>query len=179
MKFQPPVRIEDANEWAKFREAYMCHLERLRGTLPAHVLELAYLEGIEDGLIVEVSHNRTEHRLKLVLRCGYIQIGYYDLVLLYEDVQISLEHERVLAQLARRTPADCSGYVPEVYRFELDVTEDGRIEHRIQFHVYPEQAYLSDWFAIRCRTLRWEKISRPSHIIPALLDRFPDGPSTE
>jgi hypothetical protein len=42
MKFQPPVRIEDANEWAKFREAYMCRLERLRGTLPAHVLELAY-----------------------------------------------------------------------------------------------------------------------------------------
>jgi hypothetical protein len=34
---------------------------------------------------------RTEQRLKLVLRCGYIQIGYYDLVLLYEDVEISLE----------------------------------------------------------------------------------------
>ncbi len=179
MKFQPPVESEDPNEWANFRDAYLRHLDQLSGILPDHVLELAYLEGIEDGLIVEVSHNRTERRLKLVLRCGYIQMGYYDLVLIYEDAEISLEHERVLAQLARRTPADCSGYVPELYRFELDVTEDGRIEHRIQFHVDPEQSYLSDWFAIRCRTLRWEKISRPSRIIPALLDRFLDSPHVE
>jgi hypothetical protein len=179
MKFQPPVGSEDVNEWAKFREAYMRHLEQLRGTLPAHVWELAHLEGIEDGLIVEVSHNRAERRLKIILRCGYIQMGYYDLVLIYEDAEISLEHERVLAQLARRTPADGSGYVPELYRFELDVTEDGRIEHRIQFHVDPEPSYLSDWFAIRCRSLHWEKISRPSHIIPALLERFPGGPHGE
>lgn len=179
MKFQPPVGSEDPVEWANFRDAYLHHLNQLRGILPDHVLRLAYLEGIEDGLIVEVSHNRTKRMLRLVLRCGYIQMGYYDLVLIYEDAEISLEHERVLAQLARRTPVDCSGYVPEVFRFELDVTEDGRIEHRIQFHVYPEQSYLSNWFSIRCRTLRWYKISRPHRIIPALLDRFPEGPSIE
>jgi hypothetical protein len=179
MKFRPPVDSKDSDEWMHFQEAYRRHLDQLKGALPPHVWELAHLEGIEDGLIVEVSHNRVEHTLKLILRCGDLQKGYYDLLLIYEDADISLEHEHILAQLARRTPADVSGYVPELYRFELDVTEDGRIEHRLQFHVYPKHSYLGDWFAVRCRSLYWEKVNRPSRIIPALLDRFPNGPSAE
>ena len=56
------------------------------------------------------------------------------------------------------------------------MTPDGRIEHRLQFHV----SHGPDvWFAVRAGALRYEVVLRPGRELPALTDRFPDGPVTD
>ena len=108
--FAAPMRFftldwfRDADDYDVFLpvfERYRRHLEAMRGVLPPEVLELAVLPGVDDGLIVEVHHVRSQGMLLLILRCGDLQMGYYDLVLTYEGAEITLEHEWALARLAR------------------------------------------------------------------------------
>src|SRR5207248_7275733 len=103
MKFQLPSWDDSPRTWATFHKAYSQHLEGLRGILPARVLELARLPGVDDGLIVQVSHDRAGCVLRLTLRCGDLQMGYYDLALTYEGAEITPKHEWELARLARST----------------------------------------------------------------------------
>ena len=161
----------DGARLASEGERYARHLQSLRGVLPANVLALAKLHGIDDGLIVQVRHDREHRRLTLILRCGYIQMGYYDLVLTYEDAVISPQDEWTLAHIARAVTAN---NWPEfdIMNHEVDSAEGGGIEHRILFHP-------GVWFAICCRALHWKRISRSGQRPPRLPDRFPGGPTTE
>lgn len=172
MKFTTPFYDDAPQVWAAFRQNLADHHERMRGVLPPHVLALAELRGVDDGLIVEARHDRVGRVLSLTLRCGDNQMGYYDLTLTYEDADIAPPDEGLLAHIARNT-IDQYHHESDVVRQELDVTEDGRIEHRLEFHVYREDDV---WFAIRCRQLQWEKVPRPDRDLPLLPDRFPDGP---
>lgn len=174
MKFKTPSSDDGVEVWKAFQQACARHLDEMRGVLPDHVLELATLQGVDDGLIVEVRHDKIERVLHLTLRCGDLQMGYYDLILTYKDADISPKHEKLLAKFARTT-IDPGHYDAEICRFEVDLTEDGRIEHRIEFYVEGPD----DWIAIRCRSLYWEKVSRPNRELPVLLDRFPGGPISE
>lgn len=153
---------------AAFRR-YRHYLEGLQSVLPAHVLTLAQLPGVDDGLVVEVQHDRRQHILVLTLRCGDLQMGYYDLILRYEDADISSQDERTLAHIARTTKDD-SRHESDLYSHEVDKTADGRIEHRLLFHP-------GVWFAIRCYALCWDKVDRPNRELPRLEDRFPGGPA--
>lgn len=54
---------------------YTQHLERLKGVLPDELIELAQLPGVDDGLLVEAHHVRSQETLLLVLRCGDLQMG--------------------------------------------------------------------------------------------------------
>jgi hypothetical protein len=148
---------------------YNRYLEAMQGLLPDEVLTLAKLPGVDDGLVVEVQHDHAQHVLKLILRCGHLQMGYYDLVLRYEEAEMSLQDEETLARIARTTKDD-SQHESDLYFHEVDRMEDGRIEHRLLFHP-------GVWFAIRCRALHWERVPRPNQKLPPLRDRFPGGPT--
>ena len=168
MKFKTPSWDDSAEAWAEFFRASSQHLEGLRDALPARVLELARLPGIDDGLIVETVHDRAERVLRLTLLCGDLQMGYYDLKLIYEDADITPEHAQRLARLAHDTPSE---HGPEVSRHEVDVTKNGQIEHRIEFHDKEPDS----WFAIRCSALTWETARRPDRGILTPFARFSGG----
>lgn len=175
MKFQSPSWDDSREVWAAFRQDCSRHLEEMRGVLPDCVLDLAELQGVDDGLIVEIHHDQVDRVIRLTLRCGDLHMGYYDLNLTYEDAQIVPEHEILLARLARST-IDQSDHDADLCRHEVDVTAEGGLEHRLEFHV---DAQPNVWIAIRCRMLWWEAVSRPNRDLPMLANRFPNGPETE
>ena len=149
---------------------YSRHLEEMEGNLPADLLALARQPGVDDGLVVLARHDRARRVLTLTLRCGYAQMGYYDLALRYEGADISPEHERTLVWIARTTRSD-RRHEADVAYHELDRAEDGRIEHRLLFHG-------GLWFAVRCEALRWARLPRRDRRLPRRCDRFPGGPVT-
>jgi len=51
---------------------------------------------------------------------------------------------------------------------EVDIVENGLIEHRFLFHP-------GHWFAVQCPSLEWERIERPDRTLPPMPDRFPGG----
>ena len=128
---------------------------------------------MDDGLLVQVSHDQAGCVLRLTLRCGHLQMGDYELALTYEGAEITLKHEWELARLARSTVD--AWHAPDLRRHEVDVIDDGKIEHRLEFHDNEPD----NWFAIRCGAMKWEIVSRPDRELPALPDRFLGGPATE
>lgn len=158
---------ETEEDYRSILDDYTRHLEAIRGVLSDDLLALANLTGVEDGLIIEARHDREQRRFTLTLRCGDLRMGYYDLVLTYKEAEITQPDEWILARIARRT----TDFGDEIASHELDVTPDGRIEHRLLFHP-------GRWFAIRCRTLQWEKVNQSNRELPFLPDRFPGGPVT-
>lgn len=149
---------------------YARHLEEMRVVLSADVLALARLPGVDDALIVKVRHDRARRVLSLTLRAGYIGIGYYDLILTYQGAEITSEDEQMLALVARTT-LHAWRHESDLAFHELDMTEDGRIEHSLLFH--PGRA-----FTIRCQTLVWVRLPRRDRNFPRRFDRFPGGPVT-
>jgi hypothetical protein len=148
---------EDLNDKAvrAIFERYARHLKRLKGFLSNHVLELAILEGIDDGLVVSVKQDMRKRTLTLTLRCGNLQIGYYDLRLKYRGVEVSDGDMRLIRHLQRvsRYRWECLTY------HELDKTKDGLIEHRFQFYGSSNAVPFQE-FSIRCQSLHWETIPR-------------------
>ena len=156
---------KDEAQYSEAFDSYLQHLEVMKGVLPASVIELANLPGVDDGLIAEVRHDRLRRRLTLVLRCGHLQMGYYDLVLNYEGAEISKSDEWKLACLAKISQGDRA---PDIAYHEVDSSGSG-VEHRILFHG-------GGWFAIRCQELSWAKIEVPDRVLPTISKRFPGGP---
>ncbi len=150
-------------------EQYQQHLANLHGILPDHVLALDRLQGIEDGLLVAVKHDRDQKKIALILRCGDLPMGYYDLILRYEGADISPEHERALARIARTT-INAGYHESDLASTEIDKTEDGRIAHRFAFHP-------GCWFEIRCSELTWRTVPQPNRNLPDIKDRFPGYPT--
>jgi hypothetical protein len=184
MKFYPPslpdentraMRIAYQKEWADYVQAHIRHIETLRGFLPAAVIDLAELRGVEDGLLVLVTSNRAEGVLTLTLRCGDLVMGYYDLVLQYKDAEMTPADERALAHLARST-VSCGDFDADLSRHEVDTTAEGKIEHRLEFHSHSQPDIE---VAIQCSALQWGKVNRPSRDLPEQPDRFPGGPVTD
>lgn len=169
MKFQSPSWDDSPEVWAAFRQAHERHLEKIRGVLPEHVLELATLPGLEDGLIVEYCYDKKKRLLHLVLLCGDLQMGYYDLIITYQGAEITPEHEKTLTHLAQSIDEHIC-----LHRFEVDITEDNQIEHRLEFFTSDGKV----WFAIRCEGLSWETVERPKQEFSPRPSRFyPDRTS--
>lgn len=153
-------------------QRYRQHIEEaMKGHFLRDIIALTKLPGVDDGLIVKVTHNWNERKLKIVMRCGDNPMGYYDLILMYEDAEISPADEWTLAQIARSTKSQ-RRHESDLAWHELNKTEDGRIEHGFLFH--PGLT-----FTVTCRRLRWDKISRQNRKLPGFADRFPDGPTVQ
>jgi hypothetical protein len=155
---------------AAAHEQYRQRLRDLHGVLPDHVIALADLQGVGDGLLVRVDHRRDCRTLILTLRCGHLQMGYYDLVLEYSDASITTEHDQILAWIARTTKG-CWRHECDIAYHEVDLADDGLIEHRLLFHY-------GLWFAVTCRSLAWETLPRSQREFARCRDRYPGGPST-
>jgi len=142
---------------------YHRYIESLQSVLPSHLIALTQLAGTDDGLIVKAHHDRDAKLLEITLRCGDLQMGYYDLVLLYEDAEISPQHEQKLAHIARTTKSD-GEHESDLWVHEVDIAESGRFIHRLFFHQV--------WFEISCRDLQWEKSERPNRNLPRIRKRY-------
>jgi hypothetical protein len=162
MKIPKPTDPEDESAWRAFLRACERHHESLRGRVPEHALALLKLKGIDDGLLVEADYNRAERTLKVVLRCGHLQMGYYDLVLQFHDAELSPRNRRVLRLIADTTQS-CGVYEFDLYRFELDLASDGALILRMEFwgFHFPDM-----WVEIRCRTFEWHTEPRPNRELP-------------
>jgi len=180
MKYFTPEACDTFDEIEPFRqvnEAYRRNVTGLRGILSEKVLELAEPSGMENALVVYVAHDRTRRRLRLVLRCGDRQMGYYNLVLTYKDAWLRPEHDSVLAMIARTTKTQRTFECDLAYQ-EVDVSEDGSIVHSLIFYgrAYPESASASwPWFSIRCNELKWSREPKRTRRLPPSEDRYSAG----
>lgn len=89
--------IEDKDNavYKKYQE----HLALLLPHWPPDVQRLADCINLHDGLIREFSWNTDEATLHLRLRCGDLQVGYFDLDLHYSGVIFSLSELESMAAL--------------------------------------------------------------------------------
>lgn len=102
--------------------AYRRHLTGISERLPAPVLALA-LSDLHDARILNVTHDVGTRVLTLRLRIGFRRIGYADLHLRYDGVDLAaIEGDPAALLNDPRT---------EVIYHELDVRDDGRFEHRL------------------------------------------------
>ena len=107
---------------------YRAHLVPLLRQWPTPVRMLANSISLHDGLIRKFTWDTQEAALFLRLRCGDLQVGYFDLDLHYSGVVHSpLDRAWLLALSANKTSSALCD--------ELD-EEDGRFVHRILFISY-------------------------------------------
>ena len=183
LKFFPPEVYESFSDHASYKKVhdeYLAYLEGLSGILPQRVLDLAKVSGTHDGLVVRVDHDRDENVVKLVLRCGHIQMGYYNLVLTYKGATILPDDDATLAKIARATLTRRM-FRNDLCMHELDRTAEGEIEHRFMFHnIWPPPESPAQYvcFTIRCRELTWRCEPKRTRRLPPLKDRYPGGPGT-
>ena len=102
--------------------AYRRYLTGISAGLEAAVLALA-LSDLHDARFLTVAHDFQARRLTLRLRIGFRRIGYADLHLRYEGVEVSAIDGDPDALLADRQT--------EVIYHEVAVRDDGRYEHRL------------------------------------------------
>ena len=143
--------------------AYERRLNELKGRLPDNLMAIAPAWHVDDALVSRVCFDKANGWLLLTLRCGNIPDGYFDLTLRYEGVDISEDHLRVLSDIACNT--SCTQFDNDAYVHELDLLDNGRVEHRFLF--YPGM-----WFAIRCDRMSWERTERRNRTLPRFKHRF-------
>lgn len=108
------------------QDAYQRHVETLLPKLPAVVQQLAKNINLHDGLIRRVHHDRSAGTLKVALRGGDLQVGYFDIDLEYADLTMGSADVLRLRELACNPEA-------EVLYDEIDISPDGAYVHRILF----------------------------------------------
>jgi hypothetical protein len=101
--------------------AYQCHLQTLN--LPPSVQDLSSLNP-HDAHILDVQHEPSVHVLRLRLRCGDLQVGYFDALLIFSGVIIQSDHLARLIEAKR--PAKF-----EILYDEVDRSRADRFEYRL------------------------------------------------
>ena len=184
MKFFTPERIDEIVDPWTFKELqceYLRYLHSLGNKIPDHIYSLVELEAVQDGLIVRARRISKGNILELTIRCGHLQMGYYNLTLRYLDAEISPDDDINLARIARGTYTSTRHYCDFAHH-EIDLCDDGRIEHRVMFFTRPscltgDDGYLC--FTIRCRDIKWKRDGKASRRLPPFKERYPGGPSTD
>lgn len=112
-------------------ESYERRVAVLLPRLPQALRDLTATISIHDGLIRRVEVSPAQASLELHLRCGDLQVGYFDLDLMYRGVEFSRLDLMTLAAAARDRRT-------EVRYEEVDVEDDGLFVHRLLF--WPHRA---------------------------------------
>lgn len=136
----------------------------MSNNLPNNLTSLLELKGIHDGIIVQVIFECDHQLIKLTLRCGDNVVRYFDLVVTYNDAEISPANKALLKHIAAITHSD---RYPEVCNHKIE-SIDGYIIHEIEFFV--NNSYRS--CTIKCRSLDWYNINQPNRDIVERSDRF-------
>jgi hypothetical protein len=144
--------------------AYQRHVERLLPNLSTPMRVLAAGLGLHDALIRRVVLDRAARELRLELRGGDQQLGYFDLDLTYLGAIVDAADVATLAAAAR---AERTGERAEVLYDEVDLVigSPGRYLHRLLFSSYREAEVLFDALALRLAP-------RANREIPVVSDRF-------
>lgn len=122
--------LDDASDCAF--EDYQRHLAGLLPGLPPEVQTLATSINIHDGLLWAAKANPEQESLRLVLRCGDLQVGYFDLELEYKAT-VSAELTEALRNLSVvRLNQPLTPYPTEALYDEVD-REGEFLVHRILF----------------------------------------------
>lgn len=103
---------------------YEAHLAKIWDVLPDSLKHISKNISIHDGLFSIVLYNRSKRILIIHITCGDLQVGYYDLKLVYNNTYI--EDAELCAWQGWIMNDDT-----EIIYDEIDVTHDIRYEHRI------------------------------------------------
>ena len=116
--------LNDA-EVERISACYQQHIGDIAGSASPEIAELAQTN-LHDGLIRRVVVQPDADELVLSLRCGDLQVGYFDIDILYLGVSIDAQQLEVLTRRVhdRRT---------EILAGEIDRLPDGRFVHRLIF----------------------------------------------
>lgn len=144
------------------RRAYWSHVESLVGRLPRAVAELATSVDLHDAIIRRVSVDRRAAGLRIELRCGDQQVGYFDAVLRYLGVPLE---ETDLASLEDRARDPRT----EVLCDEVDIDGDGHLCHRFLF--WPDGE-----LEIRFASLALSRLKKDRRVEPRPEDVYSEGP---
>jgi hypothetical protein len=144
-------------KWESVYPRYRRHIANILPLLPDNIARLETEIIIHDGLIRGVAVNRKPGTLSLELRCGDLQVGYYDLNLHYSGVAFSKLDLSTLATVARDPDTEC------LYD-ELDI-ENKQYVHRILFYPAGE-------IEIIFMNLNSEKVSRPDRSYKRMPDPY-------
>lgn len=111
-------------------KAYQQRIDSLMDALPKDIAELTRIN-LHDGLIRRVTVDNEAHLLSLVLRCGDLQVGYFDVDLHYSGITLTTQQLQVLSRRAHDRHT-------EILADEIDMAADGRFVHRLIFWPYDE-----------------------------------------
>ena len=131
---------EDAE---RIPELYAEHLRALRDRLPPRVLRFSEEINLHDGLVRDLSLDEKAGTLRVRIRAGDQQVGYYDVDLLYLGVVLDPRTVPILEKVRRDARY-------ELLYDELDADESPQVVHRLIFS--PE-----DEVEIRFRDLSWRR----------------------
>lgn len=112
-------------EWSSVTQNYLAYLASVADQLPSQILELAFHTNLHDGLIQKAVLSIDNRQLELVVTCGDLQTGYFDVTLVYFGVTITPENWKSLEEAA-------SNPKTEFLYDELEVM-DKKYAHRILF----------------------------------------------
>ncbi len=107
--------------------AYERHIDHVATRLPASARCLARELNLHDGLIRRVTYDKAGRELRLELRCGDNQLGYFDLDLTYLGAILDRSDVAVLREVARDAET-------ELWYDEVDLAEEGMFLHRMLFY---------------------------------------------
>ena len=112
---------------------YQRHLAGLLLDLPPEVQTLAASVNIHDGLLWRAEADPEQGLLRLALRCGDLQVGYFDLELEYQQVDFAPELIKALRRLSVvKLEQPSTPYPNEALYDEVD-RNDAFVVHRILF----------------------------------------------
>ncbi|HLP00123.1 MAG TPA: hypothetical protein VK171_16120 [Fimbriimonas sp.] len=174
--FKPKVcfGFTGAEKFEVVNREYSKHIESVSSMLDPRVIELSKLGDIDDALVSKIEWLRDGRNLRLTMRCGNLQVGYYNLVLTYVNAKISDPHKIVLSKIALGTRGQGS-YDYDGALEEFDVVQNGRVAHRLLFNAidweHPRGNGLV-WFQVVASELRWKKVPRKGRRLTGVGKRF-------
>ena len=110
---------------------YAAHIETLLPKMSATVRALAQSINLHDGRVRKISFDISNRTLIVAMHCGDLQTGYFDVDLVYADVDVRTSDLSEVDAIASDTEA-------EALYDEVDVSPDGQWIHRVLFWPYRE-----------------------------------------
>jgi hypothetical protein len=142
---------------------YQAHINKLSGLLEPDLVLFSEPFLIDDALLVSAELSRVLRTLDIVLRCGNLQVGYFDAEIHYGGVHMEPKDEEALTAIAGWTTTRLGE--ADAYAHEIDLTDDALIEHSMLFHPGIE-------LSVSCQRLTWNRTDRPNRELPNLESRL-------
>lgn len=114
----------DAAETDRAHQAYLQHLRQIEERLSSDLRKLATDVSLHDALFKAFDYDDSASVLEIRLRCGDLQVGYFDLDLHYEGACIVNGYTPALAAAVHNPKT-------EVLYDEVDVADGSLFEHRM------------------------------------------------